>query len=65
MQINQSVVLIQCMLHYKSALLQSLSVLFFSLPMVTGFWEEKQMVPVQLHESYVEDSVSVSREDKY
>ena len=49
---------VQCMLHYKSGLLQSLSTLFFSLPMLTGFLEEKQIVPVQLHENYIEDSVS-------
>ncbi|PFX30736.1 seipin-like isoform X1 [Stylophora pistillata] len=44
------------MLHYKSALLQSLGTVFYSLPMVLGFTEEKQIVQINLLEEYVEDS---------
>ena len=47
------------MLHYQSALLQSLATVFYSLPMVLGFAEEKQIVRINLFEEYVEDSVSV------
>ena len=47
------------MLHYQSALLQSLGTVFYSLPMVLGFSEEKQMVQINLFEEYVEDSVSL------
>ena len=47
------------MLHYKSALLQSLATVFYSLPMVLGFAEEKQIVQINLLEEYVEDSVSI------
>ena len=46
------------MLHYQSALLQSLGTLFYSLPMVLGFTEEKQTVEINLFEDYMEDSVS-------
>ncbi|KAJ7384657.1 Berardinelli-Seip congenital lipodystrophy 2 (seipin) [Desmophyllum pertusum] len=44
------------MLHYQSALLQSLATVFYSLPMVLGFAEEKQIVRINLFEEYVEDS---------
>jgi len=44
------------MLHYQSALLQSLGTLFYSLPMVLGFTEEKQTVEINLFEDYMEDS---------
>ena len=47
------------MLHYQSALLQSLGTIFYSLPMVLGFSEEKQTVQINLIEEYVEDSVSI------
>lgn len=47
------------MLHYQSALLQSLATVFYSVPMVLGFAEEKQIVRINLFEEYVEDSVSV------
>ena len=47
------------MLHYQSALLQSLATVFYSLPMLLGFAEEKQIVRINLFEEYVEDSVSV------
>lgn len=49
----------QGMLHYKSALLQSLATVFYSLPMVLGFTEEKQIVQINLFEEYVEDSVCI------
>lgn len=44
------------MLHYQSSLLQSLSTVFYSLPMVLGITEEKQTVEITLFEKYVEDS---------
>ena len=47
------------MLHYQSALLQSLATVFYSVPMLLGFAEEKQIVRINLFEEYVEDSVSV------
>lgn len=50
----------QGMLHYQSALLQSLATVFYSVPMLLGFAEEKQIVRINLFEEYVEDSVSVS-----
>ena len=46
------------MLHYQSSLLQSLSTVFYFLPMVLGISEQKQMVQINLFEEYVEDSVS-------
>lgn len=46
------------MLHYQSALRQSLGTIFYSLPMVLGLSEEKQTVQINLFEEYVEDSVS-------
>ena len=49
------------MLHYQSALLQSLATVFYSVPMVLGFAEEKQIVSINLFEEYVEDSVSVDQ----
>ena len=49
------------MLHYQSALLQSLATVFYSVPMVLGFAEEKQIVRINLFEEYVEDSVSVDQ----
>jgi len=48
------------MLHYQSALLQSLATVFYFVPMVLGFAEEKQIVIINLFEEYVEDSVSVN-----
>lgn len=44
------------MLHYQSALLQSFTTLFYSLPMVLGVTEEKQTVQINLFEEYMEDS---------
>ena len=49
------------MLHYQSALLQSLATVFYSVPMVLGFAEEKQIVSINLFEEYVEDSVSIDQ----
>lgn len=49
---------LQGMLHYQSALLQSFTTLFYSLPMVLGVTEEKQTVHINLFEEYMEDSVS-------
>ena len=45
------------MLHYKSRLLQWMSTLFFSLPLVLGFVEEKQHLSVLMMEDYYEPFV--------
>lgn len=47
----------QCMLHYKSSLLKTITTMFFSLPLIMGLSEEKQNVQLKLFEDYLEDSV--------
>ena len=47
------------MLHYKSRLLQWMSTLFYSLPLLLGLIEEKQHLSVLMMEDYYEPFVSV------
>ncbi|EDO33269.1 predicted protein, partial [Nematostella vectensis] len=44
------------MLHFKSGLHQMIYTVFMSFPLMFGFSEEKQIVPVRLFENYVDDS---------
>ncbi|XP_031567158.1 seipin-like isoform X2 [Actinia tenebrosa] len=45
-----------CMLHFRSAHLKVMYSVFMALPLIFGFTEEKQSVPVKLFENYVDDS---------
>ena len=42
------------MVRYKSFLLRIMSTLVFALPLLLGFWEQKQVIDLILFESYYE-----------
>ena len=42
------------MVRYKSLLLRTLYTLVFSIPLLLGFWEQKQLIELVLFESYYE-----------
>ena len=42
------------MVRYKSFLLRTMSTLVFAVPLLLGFWEQKQLIELVLFESYYE-----------
>lgn len=50
----------QAMLHYRSSLLQTLGTLLLSPLLLSGMSEQKQLIEVELHPGYSENSVSMS-----
>ena len=44
----------QVMVRYRSLLLRTMYTLVFSVPLLLGFWEQKQLIELVLFESYYE-----------
>lgn len=44
----------QTAIRYRSLLLRTASTLVFALPLLLGFWEQKQMLELVLFDSYYE-----------